>query len=186
MIFHQIADNGAVALVLGEVRGKMLASEAEALAFMAKSGCKLGRVVELGGWAGFSACVMALAMREIGCEEAVTTVDNFSLGTTADQFLANVRKAAANVRLTVGDSAEAAESWRDGSIGLLFIDADHSYEGVKRDFLAWEKFVPRLGLIAYHDANRACVHRVVVESIEKGFRELVSVGGLTICQRSIG
>lgn len=36
-------------------------------------------------------------------------------------------------------------------IDFLFIDADHSYEGVKRDFKRYSKFVKKDGLIAFHD-----------------------------------
>jgi cephalosporin hydroxylase len=36
-------------------------------------------------------------------------------------------------------------------IDLLFIDGDHSYTGVKADFLAYRQFVRPGGLIAFHD-----------------------------------
>ncbi len=36
-------------------------------------------------------------------------------------------------------------------LDLLFIDGDHSYEGVKQDFLGYRDFVRRGGLIAFHD-----------------------------------
>jgi len=34
---------------------------------------------------------------------------------------------------------------------LLFIDADHTYEGVKQDFLHYRRFVRNGGIIAFHD-----------------------------------
>jgi cephalosporin hydroxylase len=37
------------------------------------------------------------------------------------------------------------------SIDLLFIDGDHSYEGVRADFIAYRRFVRDGGLIAFHD-----------------------------------
>lgn len=36
-------------------------------------------------------------------------------------------------------------------IDFLFIDADHSYEGVKQDFKDYSRFVKKDGLIAFHD-----------------------------------
>lgn len=39
----------------------------------------------------------------------------------------------------------------DKQIDVLFIDGDHSYEGVKRDFKNYSPFVKRGGLIAFHD-----------------------------------
>lgn len=40
---------------------------------------------------------------------------------------------------------------QDGKIDLLFIDADHSYEGVKSDFEMYSPLVKKGGLIAFHD-----------------------------------
>lgn len=36
-------------------------------------------------------------------------------------------------------------------IDFLFIDGDHTYDGVKQDFLTYSKFVRSGGLIAFHD-----------------------------------
>ncbi|MBA7713844.1 hypothetical protein ES703_122854 [subsurface metagenome] len=41
-------------------------------------------------------------------------------------------------------------------IDFLFIDADHSYEGVKKDFTLYSNFVKKPGLIAFHDTLDAC------------------------------
>lgn len=50
-----------------------------------------------------------------------------------------------------GDSVERSQCIIDGSLKLVYIDADHSYEGVKRDIEAWvPKLVPG-GVLAFHD-----------------------------------
>lgn len=36
-------------------------------------------------------------------------------------------------------------------IDFLFIDGDHSYEGVKKDFYLYKKFLEKGGIIAFHD-----------------------------------
>jgi predicted O-methyltransferase YrrM len=41
-----------------------------------------------------------------------------------------------------------------GKIDFLFIDGDHTYEGVKRDFNIYSKIVRDGGLIAFHDIAR--------------------------------
>jgi predicted O-methyltransferase YrrM len=38
-----------------------------------------------------------------------------------------------------------------GTLDLLFIDADHSYDGVKQDFMHYRHFVRDGGIIAFHD-----------------------------------
>jgi len=45
-------------------------------------------------------------------------------------------------------------------IDLLFIDGDHSYEGVKRDFEMYRRFVSPGGIIALHDVAAHPVVRV--------------------------
>lgn len=42
---------------------------------------------------------------------------------------------------------------KDKEIDLLFIDGDHSYEGVKKDYEMYESLVRKGGCIAFHDAN---------------------------------
>jgi predicted O-methyltransferase YrrM len=44
----------------------------------------------------------------------------------------------------------------DGSLDFLFIDGDHTYEGVKQDFEMYQPLVRSGGLIAFHDI---CEHR---------------------------
>lgn len=49
------------------------------------------------------------------------------------------------------DSAEAAKWIPDGCLDFVFIDADHSYEGVKRDIQAWRPKLKAGGLLSGHD-----------------------------------
>lgn len=49
------------------------------------------------------------------------------------------------------ESVEAAKYVPDGSLDFVFIDADHSYEGVKRDILAWRPKLKATGLLCGHD-----------------------------------
>lgn len=48
-------------------------------------------------------------------------------------------------------SVEAARTIADASLDLVFIDADHSYEGVKADLAAWVPKVKAGGWIGGHD-----------------------------------
>jgi hypothetical protein len=54
-------------------------------------------------------------------------------------------------RLIESDSIDAATLVEDGSLDLVFIDADHSYEGVRKDIEAWSPKVRKGGVIAGHD-----------------------------------
>lgn len=50
-----------------------------------------------------------------------------------------------------GDTSEMAQYIPDNSLGMVYIDADHSYEGVTKDI---ENYYPKLvtgGIVALHD-----------------------------------
>jgi hypothetical protein len=48
-------------------------------------------------------------------------------------------------------SHEAADNFNDGDVDVLFIDAGHSYEAVKKDIEAWLPKMKPNGIIAGHD-----------------------------------
>jgi hypothetical protein len=59
-----------------------------------------------------------------------------------------------NVELVVADSTTyPADIVKN--IGLVFIDGDHSYAGVKADFENWFPWVMTGGLVAFHDVHKA-------------------------------
>ena len=61
------------------------------------------------------------------------------------------------LRLLRGDShsnemlARVKEAFGDQPLDYLFVDGDHTYEGVKRDFEMYGPMVKKGGLIAFHD-----------------------------------
>jgi predicted O-methyltransferase YrrM len=57
-------------------------------------------------------------------------------------------EAKSHVQKTVGCVKELL---RENELDLLFIDGDHSYEGVKQDFLSYSPLVRKGGWIAFHD-----------------------------------
>lgn len=50
-----------------------------------------------------------------------------------------------------GLSVEMAKKVYDESLGLVYIDCDHSYEGVKADIEAWLPKLVTGGIMAFHD-----------------------------------
>jgi predicted O-methyltransferase YrrM len=58
-----------------------------------------------------------------------------------------------NIEVVQAFTHEHATTQSDLSVDLLFIDADHSYKGVKRDFDAWFPKVKNGGVICFHDYN---------------------------------
>jgi cephalosporin hydroxylase len=56
-----------------------------------------------------------------------------------------------------------AADFQDKVFNFIFIDADHSYEGVKADFEAWSPLLKSGGEIAFHDTNYEGVTRLLEE-----------------------
>jgi predicted O-methyltransferase YrrM len=46
----------------------------------------------------------------------------------------------------------------ENKLDLLFIDGDHSYNGVKEDFIMYSPLVKKGGIIAFHDVHRSSFH----------------------------
>ena len=75
-------------------------------------------------------------------------------------------------------TAEAAPLFGDGSFIFLFIDADHSYEGVRSDFEAWQSKLQPDGIIAFHDSHKEAIikfHSEIVDWEEFDRVETLSV-----------
>ena len=106
-----------------------------------------------------SACYvgMALALNGKGKVFAIDphTPTEWNDAGSADSYeimMKNVRSLGLSryVEIIRKTSAEAAQGW-NRRIELLFIDGDHSYEGVKSD---WELFSPHMapfGVVVFHD-----------------------------------
>jgi predicted O-methyltransferase YrrM len=56
-----------------------------------------------------------------------------------------------NVTIIRGKSVDVAKTVKDESLDFVFIDADHSYEAVKDDLLAWTPKVRPGGIVSGHD-----------------------------------
>ncbi len=66
---------------------------------------------------------------------------------------------------------KAAKHVRDGSLDFVFIDADHTYEGVKADIKDWSPKVRDGGAVIGHDWNWPTVRQAVEESISTEITE---------------
>lgn len=112
--------------------------------------------VELGCWKGRSAAFMGVEILKSGKPITLHCVDNW-LGfksETDGHYWLNTAEAEALYRefernlqpcvdaglrldIHIGDTAEAASQFKDGSVDFLWIDAGHEYDEVKRDIQAW-------------------------------------------------
>jgi MMP 1-O-methyltransferase len=171
-----------------QIQGWLTDAEAAELFHLAKylTPANAPVVVELGSWQGKSSVVLAGGL--FGKRDAnLYCIDPFGRDESAEYqekyydpllaqesqdveqiFATNMRKSGVDqiVSAMKGYSFEFAGSW-SAPIDLLFIDANHEYEAVARDFQMWMPHVKRGGIVAFHDANGVWPGptRVVQESL---------------------
>ena len=115
-----------------------------------------GDVVEIGSWLGRSSVFLAQAVKEsnngkfyaidhfrgnIGKESLYT--NNVPLGDIKQQYIENLEKANLlnYVDLLDMSSTDAIEHINTNQIRLLFLDGDHTYQGVQKDI---DLFIPKM------------------------------------------
>jgi hypothetical protein len=165
------------------------ADEAELLTRLAaevSDGC----IVEVGSWRGFSTIALARCARvPVYAIEPHEQFQGAMGGTFGPKdrvaFFRNLLRAGAveQVRLVNLSSEVVAPGWQS-PVGLLWIDGDHHYEAVKRDFEYWQ---PHLhGPVAFHDSTGPTLGptRLVNELAAGGYTVVEHVRTTTVLQRA--
>lgn len=179
--------------VLSRVEGMLTENEGIYLYSLAQLNPGKGVIVEIGSWKGKSTTWLTLGSMVVGGEKvyAVDThkplpEEGFWEDTEAE-FRKNIKETGVHGHVIpmVMTSEEAARGW-DKAIRLLWIDGDHRYEQVKRDFLLWEPHVIEGGVVAMHDTIRKKgPKRVLWESIFRSdrFQEISIVDNITATRK---
>jgi predicted O-methyltransferase YrrM len=72
-----------------------------------------------------------------------------------------------NMRKIKKPSTEAAKDFKAGSLGFVYIDADHTHKAVKEDIAAWLPKIKRGGMIGGHDYCFASYPGVIDAVLER-------------------
>ena len=121
-----------------------------------------GVIVEIGSWKGKSTIWLAKGS-QAGQKVKVYAFDPHSASIvhqkhgeawTFDELKQNISRAGvADIVSPVVATSEAAASRFNEPIEMIFIDGDHDYEAVKRDFELWYPKVVDGGVMAFHDTT---------------------------------
>ncbi len=164
--------------VYEDVEGFLGFAEAE---FLYAAGRGRRCIVEIGSYRGKSTCLLASACA--GAGGRVYAIDpHINTGADPegwygradhDALVANLARygVAGRVELIEKLSLDARAAWRaagDQPIDLLWIDGDHTYEGVDADIRAWSGLVRPGGMIAAHD------HRDQFPGVARAWSEYVA------------
>jgi hypothetical protein len=124
--------------------------------------------VELGAWKGKSTCYAVVELLNNNKKINFFTVDTFE-GVTAgsdlnevnaylkedknilNQFKENIDPIKENFKYLISDSASASNLFEDLSVDVIFIDAGHSYESVKKDIESWFDKMKPSSIMSGHD-----------------------------------
>lgn len=172
-------------LPLTEVRGLIPDEQGSALAALAGLVAPEHAIVELGSYRGKSACYLAMGARE-GNGATVYAVDawdtpgnvsgrhGYAEQSTIVAFREQVEAAGFRLGTDIvpikGWTTDVAKQWLGPRVGLLYIDADHSYESVWADFWSWWPHLTDDACVAFDDYRTARNPGVeqVVHRIERG------------------
>jgi len=141
-------------------------TSAEERGCLARHAAGRKRIVEIGSWHGVSSACLRLAMASDG---ELICVDPYPAGRlrfSAQRLIAlrevsKVRNGKVRwVRMTGADAGRHFAASGEAAIDFVFIDGDHSYEGLREDWEAWSGLVAAGGLVALHDSCSSAARRI--------------------------
>lgn len=201
---HAVPQKGGAAAMehfhelMTALRGGITPAEGALLRRLA-SDVACGCIVEVGSFRGKSAVALAFGVRDqdtaqrppIYCIEPHRPFTGFYGGEfgPADRgafYEAMCRTGAFNeVALVNLLSEDVTPAWNQ-PVGLLFIDGDHRYQGVKRDFDCWDRHVAVGGIVAFDDAKDPDCgpHKLIGEILATGrYAQVEAVGKVVVLKK---
>ena len=130
-------------------------------------------VLEIGTFKGRSAILMAQVREDI----KIITLDNYE-GIPEDNVYSSVDEVNNNIRFSrcvmqiLHLQLNSFDYKVNTMFDLLFIDGDHTFEGVKHDFEKFLPFVKKEGIILFHDFHQ-----------EEGVTRFCNTLSYNLCQR---
>lgn len=183
--------------------GWLYPTEAEALHAYATEAAALGPIVEVGNYAGKSTIWLAAAAAAAG--QVVFAVDTHrgnpemapdrechhpemigvdGVHDSLPHFRANVRRAGLEhaVVAVAAPSVLVAAHWCTPA-GLVFVDGDHSDEGVMADYEAWAPHIAAGGFLAFHDVPVPGVTKAVDRALADGWEQVARAVDMAVLTR---
>lgn len=117
------------------------------------------QVIEVGTYEGCSFSFLMVEMHNAKKQFNVTAIDSFTFiddMNGGDEnievvFHRNMKPFAGRYNTIKGDSSGSADQFADGSLDMVFLDADHVTHRVKSDIEAWWPKIAKGGILAGHD-----------------------------------
>lgn len=131
--------------------------------------------VEVGSYFGCSFSYLVVEAINSGKKIDCVAVDACPWPSVEPNFRNHMKPLEGHFRTMFGgDSFDRAKDFEDKSIDFCFIDANHTYEFVKKDIAAYLPKMKPGGVIAGHDFNLH--HPGVIQAVSEAFVESVASG----------
>ncbi len=169
------------------VEGHLSEREGYALYKLAKSFKRPIKILEIGAYKGKSSNFLARAGKnQIYIIDTFTNID-MSEGpkNTYEDFLRNTKKVQNCFKVIIGNSADSSTiAAIPNDVSLIFLDADHNYESVKKDIDNYQGKLITGGFFIFHDyGNPTGVKLAVDEKIAQGkLINIMCVDSMIICR----
>lgn len=157
------------------------------------------RVAEIGVWHGVTTRLLRSVMHPNGVYFAIDPYPPGRLGFSTQQVIARrgvnrVRNGRVEWLRMTGVAAAAHPLVWAAPIDFLFIDGDHTFDGLRGDWEAWSGLIAAGGVVALHD-SRSTPERPIADAgsvryttdvirHDPRFRLLDEVGSLTLLERA--
>lgn len=179
----------------GKVEGWLHEAELILLYCLAKRCTGKGVIVEVGSWKGKSTIGVGLGSKR-GNQVKIYAIDPHTGSTgsenrnisTYDDYIKNIKNARLDdlVIPIVKNSEEAAKDFHK-KVELIFIDGDHEYEYVKKDFELWFPKIVDKGIMALHDTTTWPGPKKVAEKYilkSKNFKNVKILDSITFAEKT--
>ena len=174
---------------LYEARTQTSQAERDTLAHFARGQSSLA---EIGVFQGVTARLLSSVMDPAGTYFAVDPYPGGKTGVNFAYYIAKREVAKGAVGEVVWIKAFGKDAPRDPrlagrEVDFLFIDGDHSYEGLRGDWEAWRPLVTMGGIVGFHDTRggrfgcERYLREVILKDVE--FEVVAEVDSLTVVRR---
>jgi predicted O-methyltransferase YrrM len=164
---------------VGLARATTQTSEAER-ACLSRGAAGKRRLAEIGVWHGVTTCRLCQAMADDAVLYAIDPYPRGRLGVSLQQRIAHAevgkirRGNVVWIRLTGAAAAAQLAAQGDANFDFVFIDGDHSYDGLKQDWEGWSALIAPGGLIALHDSQSSSERNIESAGSVRFTREVIA------------
>lgn len=117
-------------------------------------------ICEIGCFEGISSELFSMYCKELYCVDYWNVKEDVNIPIAEEIFDKMIQKHR-NIKKIKKSSEEAVKDFEDGFFDLVYIDASHEYEEVKKDILNWSPKIKKGGILSGHDYNIDFVKKAV-------------------------